>query len=157
MSRRYVTLTISLLILCAATAFAKSHVPKSNTRAAIKAYVNSAASVVAKKGPSCEAFAGKDWMAGDYYVFVMGPDEKAICHPNPALVGKPASDIVDANGKKVGEDIIAAGKKKGGGWVEYVWPRPGTTNPVPKSTYATHVKGPDGKMYVVGSGGYEVK
>ncbi len=146
-----------LLVFCVSAAFAKSHVPKSNTRAAIKSYVQSAAKVVAKSGPSCDTFKGSDWMAGDYYVFVTGPDEKLVCHPNASMVGKANADIVDANGKKVGLDLIAAAKKKGGGWVDYVWPRPGQTTPVAKSSYATQVKGPDGKWYVVGAGGYELK
>jgi len=116
-----------------------------------------AAKVVAKSGPSCEKFKSKDWMDGDYYVFVTGPDDKLVCHPNASMVGKANADIVDANGKKVGLDLIAAAKKKGGGWVDYVWPRPGQTTPVAKSSYATQVKGPDGKWYVVGAGGYELK
>ena len=146
-----------LLVFCVSAVFAKSHVPKSNTRDAIKAYVKSAAKVVAKSGPSCEKFKSKDWMEGDYYVFVTGPDDKLVCHPNASMVGKANADIVDANGKKVGLDLIAAAKKKGGGWVDYVWPRPGQTTPVAKSSYATQVKGPDGKWYVVGAGGYELK
>jgi len=146
-----------LLVLCVSAAFAKSHVPKSNTRDAIKAYVKNAAKVVAKSGPSCETFKSKEWMEGDYYIFVTGPDDKELCHPNPAMIGKSASEIKDANGKNVGTELIAAAKKKGGGWVDYVWPRPGQTTPVPKSSYAIHVKGPDGKWYVVGAGGYELK
>ena len=149
--------SLLLLLVGAATLFAKSHVPTSNTHAAIKAYVQSAAKVVAKSGPSCDTFKSKDWMAGDYYVFVTGPDEKLVCHPNPSMVGKANADIVDANGKKVGTDIIAAAKKKGGGWTDYVWPRPGQDKPVPKSSYSMNVKGPDGKWYVVGAGGYELK
>ena len=96
-------------------------------------------------------------MAGDYYVFVTGPDDRELCHPNPAMIGKAASEIKDANGKNVGTDLLAAAKKRGGGWVDYVWPRPGTDKPVAKSSYAMRVKGPDGKWYVVGAGGYELK
>ena len=33
----------------------------------------------------------------------------------------------------------------------------GITKPVPKSTYAEHVRSPDGDIYIVGSGGYEIK
>jgi signal transduction histidine kinase len=157
MSRRYPSVVSLLLLLSAATLFAKSQVPKSNTRDAIKSYVQSAAKVIAKSGPSCDTFKSKDWMAGDYYVFVTGPDEKLVCHPNPSMVGKANADIVDANGKKVGTEILAAAKKKGGGWVDYVWPRPGQDKPVPKSSYSMRVKGPDGKWYVVGAGGYELK
>jgi len=149
-------LVVLLLVLCASTAFAKSFTPKHNTRAAIKAYVDSAAKYVAKHGADCAAFKSKAWMAGDYYIFVTDAEEKEICHPNPAVVGKSASEIVDANGKKVGTLLLDAAKK-GGGWVDYVWPRPGTTKPVAKSSYSVSVKGPDGKTYYVGSGGYELK
>jgi len=156
MFRRVFLLVLSLLV-CASVVTAKSYTPKSNTRDAIKAYVKSAAKVIAKSGPSCEAFKSKDWMAGDYYIFVTGPDDRLVCHPNASMVGKPNADIVDANGKKVGLDLIKAAKKRGGGWVSYVWPRPGTNKPVPKTSYAMRVKGSDGKWYVVGSGGYELK
>ncbi len=145
-----------LFALVASTLIAKSYTPKANTRADIKAYVERAAKVVAKHGPSCDTFASKGWRAGDYYVFVTGPDDRVLCHPNASIVGKLESEIIDANGKKVGSEIDAKAKA-GGGWVDYVWPRPGQTTPVPKSSYAKQVKGPDGKMYVVGSGGYEVK
>ena len=151
------TLWILVLVLCALPSFAKSFTPKKNTRADIKAYVQHAAKVVAKSGPSCKTFEGKEWRAGDYYVFVIGPDDKTLCHPKASLIGKPTNEIVDEKGRHVGNEIAAAGKKKGGGWVEYMWPRPGTDKAIPKSTYATHMKGPDGKTYVVGSGGYDVK
>lgn len=145
-----------VLCLVATVALADSNLPKANTRADIKAYVDAAAKVVAKYGPSCAEFAEKEWKGGDYYIFVTGPDEKELCHPNPKMIGKPASEIVDANGKKVGTALVEAAKK-GGGWVDYVWPRPGTDKPVPKSSYSVQVKGPDGKTYYVGAGGYELK
>ena len=65
-------------------------------------------------------------------------------------------EVVDSKGAHIGTALIDAAKK-GGGWVDYVWPRPGTTNPVSKSSYSMQVKGPDGKTYYVGSGGYELK
>lgn len=148
---------VLLLVLGASTLFAKSYVPTKNTRAAVKAYVQSAAKYVAKHGADCAAFKSKEWMSGDYYIFVTGPDETEVCHPKPEMVGKKASEIVDSNGKKVGTELIAAAKKKGGGWVDYMWPRPGTDKPVAKSSYSMSVKGPDGKMYYVGAGGYELK
>jgi len=146
-----------LMGFVATAAMAKSHVPTANTHAAIKSYVQQATKVVAKSGPSCKTFSSKDWMSGDYYIFVVGADDKILCHPNASLVGKMNADVVDANGKKLGIEIVENAKKKGGGWTDYVWPRPGTTNPVPKMTYSTRVKGPGGKWYVVGGGGYELK
>jgi len=158
MSKRLILGTL-LIAFVASTVIAKSHLPKKNTRHDIKEYVEDAAKVVKKSGAAaCDTFKGPDWMAGDYYVFIDDPDtNKILCHPNAAMVGKDNADIIDANGKKVGTDLMAAAKKKGGGWTEYVWPRPGTEKPVPKSTYTMRVKGPDKKWYVVGAGGYEVK
>jgi len=155
MSRKILALALSVF-LGASVLSAASYVPKSNTRPAIKKYVRAAANYVHKHGPSCDEFAEKQWRSGDYYVFVDDSDGKALCHPNKDIIGKPASEIVDSNGKKVGIDLVETAKK-GGGWVDYVWPRPGTTKPVPKSSYAMSVKGPDGKTYYVGSGGYELK
>src|SRR5438105_691536 len=126
-------LSIAVLLVCA-TLVAASNVPKANTRSDIKKYVNTAAKYVGKHGPSCKEFEEKDWRAGDYYIFVLGSDDKLICHPNASLVGKPASDITDANGKVVGSEIAAAGTRRGGGRVAYVWPRPGTAPPVATTT-----------------------
>lgn len=156
MARR-VSVLCFFLALGAAVAFAKSNTPTQNTRAAVKAYVESAAKYVAEHGPDCATLKSADWMAGDYYVFVQEPDGKLVCHPNAAMVGKPASAIVDANGKNVGTALAEAAKKKDGGWVEYVWPRPGTDKPVSKSSYAMSVKAKDGKTYYVGGGGYELR
>lgn len=146
-----------LLFLAAGSLLASSMTPAHNTRADVKAYVDHAAKVVAKSGADCTTFKSADWMSGDWYVFVVGPDDKLLCSANPQLIGKPSTDIVDAKGKNVGRAITTAASRKGGGWVEYVWPRPGQTNPVAKSSYVERVKGPDGKSYIVGAGGYEVK
>jgi cytochrome c len=159
MMRRSFSVALSVVLLfCATVLVAKSYTPKTNTRAAVKAYVDRAAKEVARHGASCATFKDKNWMAGDYYIFVIGPDDHLVCHPNASLVGKMNTDIVDANGKKVGEELANKAKSKDGhGWVDYVWPRPRQTTPVPKSSYAEKVKGPDGKWYVVGGGGYELK
>lgn len=150
-------LVFILMVVGATSLMAKSNLPKANTRAGVKAYVQRAAKVIAAKGPSCDTFKSSDWMSGDWYIFVIGPDDKILCHPSASLVGKDEAEVADANGKKFGAEIIAASKKKGGGWAHYVWPKPGTDNPVPKSSYSTRGKGPDGKWYVVGSGGYDLK
>lgn len=155
MTRKSIVILVSIL-LCATAAMAKSLTPRANTRAEIKAYVERAAKYIEKHGADCAAFKSKDWMSGDYYIFVTGPDEREVCHPNPEMIGKPASEVVDSKGMHVGTALVDAAKK-GGGWVDYVWPRPGTTTPVAKSAYSVQVKGPDGKTYYVGSGGYELK
>ena len=149
--------TVLLLAVGVPAAFAKSYTPTKNTHAAIKKYVQAAASRVAKHGADCAAFTKPEWRSGDYYIFVDAPDNTTLCHPNASLIGKNSDEIKDANGKSVGAAIRTAAARTGGGWAEYMWPRPGTDKPVPKSTYVMKVKAPDGKTYVVGSGGYELK
>ena len=157
MTRKPFSVALGILLLfCATVVVAKSYTPKKNTRAEVKAYVDRAARQVHRHGPSCAEFKEKSWMSGDYYVFVIGPDNRLVCHPNPSMVGKMNTDIVDANGMKVGQ-LLADKANSGGGWLDYVWPRPGQTTPVPKSSYAEKVKGSDGKWYIVGAGGYGLK
>src|SRR5581483_8683131 len=67
MSRRVFPLLVALL-LSASVVVAKSHTPKTNTRDAVKAYVDQAARFVAHKGPDCTALQSADWQAGDYYI-----------------------------------------------------------------------------------------
>jgi cytochrome c len=154
--RRLLSL-IACLIATAVLAATTSNLPKTNTRDAIKAYVENAAKIVRKSGPSCDTFSSPEWRGGDYYIFVLGPDGALICHPTAGMIGKPAAAIVNAKGDKVGERIAAKGKGTSTGWLEYDWPQPGKNTDQPKSTYVMGVTGPDGKHYVVGSGGWNVK
>ena len=147
---------VACFIAAVAPAVTASHLPKSNTRHAIMTYVEDAAKIVEKSGPSCENLESKQWRGGDYYIFVLGPDGKLICHPRPEMIGKPAASIVNAKGDKVGEMIAAKGAGSGKGWVEYGWARPGKTAEEPKSTYVMGVTGPDGTHYVVGAGGWNM-
>jgi cytochrome c len=144
------------LISVFAPAVNASHLPKSNSRGAIIAYVERAAQIVRKSGPSCATLESKEWRGGDYYIFVLGPDDQLICHPKADMIGKPSSSIVNRKGVKVGELIAAKGKDSGKGWVEYGWPRPGQTAEEPKSTYVMAVTGPDGTHYTVGAGGWNL-
>ena len=127
----------AVLILWASAAFT----PKANTRHDIKKYVRAAASHIAEHGPSCHEFATPEWRTGDYYIFVLGPDGRTLCHPDPSMIGRPAPEIV------------AAAKHFNGGWLEYSWPGSGKA----RTTFAKRVKSPDGDTYVVGSGGYDLK
>ena len=131
---------IVVLTLCASAAIAESYTPKANTRREIKKYVHAAAKHIARHGPSCSKFARRQWRSGDYYLFVLAPDGRTLCHPDQSMIGKPANAIVDANGRRVGEMIVAASKKWRGGWVDYVWPRPGSNRPVPKTAYVERVR-----------------
>jgi signal transduction histidine kinase len=118
-------------------------------------YVDQAAKVVAKNGPSCETFSTSKWTAGDYYIFVIGPDNRIVCHLSPAEIGRATSELADFNGRGIGDAFVAAASGvEGHGWVDYAWPRPGMKTPSSKSAFVKSVTGPDGKRYIVGGGGY---
>ena len=131
------TILAAVLILWASAPFT----PKANTRHEIKKYVHAAATHIAEHGPSCSEFAKPEWRSGDYFIFVLGPDKRTLCHPAPTLIGTMAPEIV------------AASKKFGGGWIDYAWPGSSRV----RTTYVQQVKSPDGEVYIVGSGGYGLK
>jgi signal transduction histidine kinase len=60
---------------------------------------------------------------------------------NPTMLGQSIHELTDAAGKKFGEEIHAVATEGGFHVVEYVWPRPGETESVPKATYVTKVSG----------------
>jgi methyl-accepting chemotaxis protein len=156
-SRILLLVSVCVIAIVAIAAAPVSHVPKANTRDALIAYVKDAAAIVQKSGPSCDAFASPEWRSGDYYIFVLGPDDKLVCHPKADMIGKLQSDIVNSIGDKVGERILKMGMADGKGWVDYLWARPGKTNEEPKSSYVMGVMGPDKKHYIVGAGAYDLK
>lgn len=92
----------------------------------------------------------------DSYVFVYDCDaDKMIAHPMKAdLVGKPILKITDKKGKLLFKELCDAGKKAGGGWVTYMWPKPGKEDAAQKVSYATMV---EGTHYQVSAGIYDDK
>ncbi|MGQ9365695.1 methyl-accepting chemotaxis protein [Azospirillum sp. ST 5-10] len=76
--------------------------------------------------------------AGNEYIFVTGFDGTRVVQPaKPESEGtKPESETRDVNGVYISREIIAAARN-GGGFVEYHYPRLGSTEPAPKLSYAT--------------------
>ena len=58
---------------------------------------------------------------------------------DPTMVGRNIYELTDAAGKKFGVEIQAVAAEGEINVVEYVWPRPGGTEAVPKATYVTKV------------------
>jgi signal transduction histidine kinase len=73
----------------------------------------------------------------DLYVFCGGPDGLFTAHPT--LVGKSLKDLKDKAGKPLGEEIYKSAQEGKISEVTYMWPRPGTTDPVKKVSYVTKV------------------
>ena len=76
----------------------------------------------------------------DLYVFCGDPDGMVSAHgASPALVGTDLRKIIDRTGKKLGEAIYAVAMMGKISTVAYMWPRPGESKAVAKSSYVTKV------------------
>ena len=73
-------------------------------------------------------------------------------HPiKPELDGKDLSQFNDKNGKVIFVEFSKVAREQGSGFVDYVWPKPGLEEAVPKISY---VKGLKSWEWVIGSGVY---
>ncbi len=86
------------------------------------------------------------------YFWINDLQPKMIMHPyKPELNGKDLSDMQDPNGKRLFVEFVNVCKEKGEGAVEYMWPKHGDSQAVPKISYVKLFK-PWG--WIVGSGIY---
>jgi len=86
------------------------------------------------------------------YFWINDMHPNMIMHPyKPELDGKDLSDFKDPNGKRLFVAFVDTVKANGAGFVEYLWPKPNFTAPVPKVSY---VKGFAPWQWVIGSGIY---
>ena len=89
----------------------------------------------------------------DTYVFVVDCNRDLVL-ANPAFPKRQGGDIkqhTDYDGKQYGLELCKTAQQPGGGWVEYVWPRPGGGEPSRKISYVTKV---EGRSYQLGAGIY---
>jgi signal transduction histidine kinase len=95
-----------------------------------------------------------EWFHGDTYLFVY--DMKANVLLNPAFPQREGTNVTgqkDANGKLFHAAIIHEAETEGSGWVDYMFPKPGQTEPSQKWTYVKQVS-IDGIPGLVASGFY---
>jgi len=89
---------------------------------------------------------------GTDYFWINDMLPRMIMHPtNPDLDGKDLSTNQDPSGKKLFIEMVDVCKRDGAGFVDYDWPKPGETKPVPKISY---VKGHTDWGWIIGSGIY---
>lgn len=75
------------------------------------------------------------------YYFVYNDTTNVALPPNKKLQGQDLSDLKDKNGVHLVRELRDK-SKEGGGFVEYVWPKPGAGD-VPKLSYAEMIPGTD--------------
>jgi methyl-accepting chemotaxis protein len=73
---------------------------------------------------------------GAEYFWIQDMQPVMIMHPiKPELEGQSLAEMTDKTGFKLFIAFVDVVKKSGGGFVPYVWPKPGFTEPVPKISY----------------------
>ncbi|GLR79389.1 bacteriohemerythrin [Azospirillum oryzae] len=89
---------------------------------------------------------------GDEYFFITDLAPRMIMHPiKPELDGTDVSRNADPNGKLLFQEFVRVVKADGAGFVDYLWPKPGSAQPVAKLSY---VKGFTPWGWLIGSGIY---
>jgi signal transduction histidine kinase len=136
-----VVILIAVLLAAGTTQAIVAAGPESATPDEAVAKVREAVKFLHDKGASGYAefnnSAGR-WVWKDSYVFVYDCRlDKMVAHPiRPDLVGRSIMQIKDNSGKLLFQDLCKAGAEPHGGWVEYVWPKPGAGNLSRKLSYA---------------------
>ena len=88
----------------------------------------------------------------DDYFWINDLAPRMVMHPtNPKLEGQDLSGIKDPDGKALFNEMVRVAKSQGAGMVDYRWPQPGSSDPVPKISYVELFQ-PWG--WIIGSGVY---
>ena len=137
--------------------FSQQSPPESPKAKQIVALVDKAAALIDSKGKSVfPEFrkAGSEWRSDDTYLFVTDMEGRNLVNGAfPKFEGTDTSGLKDAKGKPIVQDQIEVARSKGSGWVDYMWPKPGQTEPSQKWSYVKAVK-VDGDPAFVGAGFY---
>ena len=95
---------------------------------------------------------GKLRYQGDNYFWINDLHPTMVMHPmRPDLNGKDLTGIKDPNGLALFVAFAKIAQEHGGGFVDYMWPKPGFDKPVQKTSYVT-LFSPWG--WVIGTGVY---
>ncbi|MEO8120032.1 MAG: methyl-accepting chemotaxis protein [Rhodoferax sp.] len=90
--------------------------------------------------------------SGTEYFWINDMQPKMVMHPiRPELDGKDLSDSKDPSGQQLFVAFVNVVKADGAGFVNYMWPKPGSEQPVQKVSY---VKGFAPWGWIIGSGVY---
>lgn len=89
---------------------------------------------------------------GSNYVWIQDQDVKMVLHPiKRRLNGKSLLKHADENGVKLFVEFDKMAKSKAeGGWVDYMWAKPGAEKATPKTSFVKKCGG--GQNWIAGSG-----
>jgi mannose-6-phosphate isomerase-like protein (cupin superfamily) len=95
------------------------------------------------------------WYNNDFYIFVWTINgTQLVCPPDRGSEDEDMRELLDADGKPIGELFIeAALSENGEGWIDYNWQRPGSSEPSRRFTFIKRATF-EGRSYIVGSNFY---
>jgi cytochrome c len=151
---------ISSVLMALATvnpASAQQAPPPSAQATKIEALVDKAAALTNKEGKVALAeFRKRDseWWSGNTYLFAYDMKLNVLLNPAfPQREGTNAHGEKDANGVFFHDEFVKVVQAKGFGWVAYMFPKPGQTQPSQKWSYVKTVN-VDGTPGLIGAGFY---
>lgn len=139
------------------TAYSQEAPPPSAAADRIVALVNKAAALIKSKGKAAFAEFRKsssEWEYGSTYLFVNADNGITLFHATlPELQGTNALGLKDSNGTHFVVEMVNVAKSRGSGWVHYMFPKPGHSQPSEKWSYVKAVT-VEGTPCFVGAGFY---
>ena len=131
--------------------------PPSPQATKIQTLVDKAAALVEKQGKSAlDEFRRRDseWWSGNTYLFAYDMKLNVLLNPAfPQREGTNAHGEKDANGVYFHDEFVRMVRAKGAGWVSYMFPKPGQTQPSMKWSYVKSIN-VDGTPGLIGAGFY---
>ena len=128
----------AMLTLAAVPAFAQEYGTPAEAKAMLEKAV---AALKVDKAKALQMFTKGEggFKEKDLYPYCGGPDGNFTAHPT--LLGKSLKDLMDKSTppKPLGQEVYAAAQPGKISEVSYMWPRPGSTEPVQKVAYVTKV------------------
>ena len=146
--KKLLTLTMILFVLTlfSGMSFADDHV--ATVAECIEMSKQAAEMILQDKDAALVEISKKDgkFVWKDSYVFAMNLKGKMLAHPMMPGLTKMKSllstpDKNSKNPKMLFVDFVVLAGTQGEGWVEYMWPKPGSTTPTVKETYIYRVPG----------------
>lgn len=120
--------------------------------------VDEAVALLGKKGESAfPEFQGQDtpFIFAGTYIWIHDQNGVMRMHPiKYKLNGRNLINMSDSTGKLFFAVMNEVAEEEGGGWVDYMWPKPGEKKPSPKISYVKQVKFGD-ETFVAGCGTYD--
>jgi len=159
MFKKVLVCTALVLMAMVNPVSAQQSPPTSEQAKRIEAMVNKAAALVEAQGKAAafSEFRKRDseWWFGNTYLFSYDKDMNVLLNPAfPKREGTNVHDDKDAKGKLFHDEFMNVIHTKGSGWVDYMFPKPGLTQPSQKWSYVKAVKIDGTAGCLIGAGFY---